>query len=241
MPTAVGSGGGLVRSRLCLGLFLYLATLDSTGAWASDIERPAGRPRVQRVIFDHTIVTDEYDDIVARKQVMPSSGKQPSRQLTRFEQFQNACTDARCADRVLSQWATMTHFIEARFTFARTPGKASVLDFAPAGFRSDAGVPRLDANPLSAPVALPTSEASLLRPDSEARAALPQPAASHARPPQVTLSTSRKDEAARAMGPTAGLIALVLVVFSLSVFVIRRNKSLGITTNYRRVRGKKKR
>lgn len=229
-----------MRSRLCLGLLLYLATLDSTGAWASDIECPAARLRTGRVVCDNASINGEYADIIARGLVPSSSGKRPSKQLAQSRQLQNARTGADCAAPVVLQWKITTNLIAATSTAARARGKAFSPDFA-AGPRFDADVLTLRGNARYASVALRASEASLIRQDNEARVALPQPAASHARLPRVTPSASSQDRATREMWPTAGMVALVVIVISLSVFVVRRNKSLGITTNYRRVRGKKRR
>ncbi|PMS23556.1 hypothetical protein C0Z16_32290 [Paraburkholderia rhynchosiae] len=236
-----GIQGGLGRSRQCLELLLYMAVFARTGVWTSDIECAAARRLAERVICDHAILNNEYNDILTQQQALLSSGRLSPGQPARRRHFRNASTDMRSIGTVLVQWKTKTKPAEAKTAAAPAPRMASASKLAPVGPTSDAGVLPLDELSLSAAVASPTSGASVTRQGTEASAALLQPAASNTLSPRITSSAFSTYDARRERRLTAGLIALILIATPLSAFVIHRNKKLGITTNYRRTRGKKKR
>jgi len=59
-----------VHPRQHLALLLSMAAFGSTGAWASDIQCATTRQPAERVICDHAILNNEYDDIVAQQQAL---------------------------------------------------------------------------------------------------------------------------------------------------------------------------
>lgn len=230
-----------MRSKQCLELLLYTAVLAWTGAWASGIECAATRRPAGRVICDHAILNNKYNGILAQQQALLSSGTLSPAQLAQRRRFPNASTDVRRIGTVLVQWQTKANPMEARTAAAPARGTASARKLAPVGPTSGAGVVPLDELSLSAAAASPTSGASVTRQGTEASAVLLQPAASNTLSPRLTSSASRTYDARRERRLTAGLIVLVLMAIPLGAFVIHRNKKLGITTHYRRTRGKKKR
>jgi hypothetical protein len=236
-----GIQGGLVRSRQCLELLLYVAGLASTGAWASGIECAATRRPAERVICDHATLNNESNGILAQQQALLSSGKLSPGQLAQRRHFRNASAHVRCIGTVLVQWKTKAAPTEAKTAAAPAPGIPSAPELAPAGPTSGAGVVPVDEHSVSAAAASPTSGDYLTRQGTEASAALLQSAASNTLSPRVTSAASSTYDARRDRRLTAGLVVLILIAILLSAFVIQRNKRLGITTNYRRARGKKKR
>jgi hypothetical protein len=215
----------LVRSRKYFGLLLFTAALASTRAWASDIQCAAARQPAERVICDHAILNNEYDDIVAQQQALLSSGKLSSGQLAQWRQARNACTDVHCIDTVFAQWKTMARSISANA--AAAPAIASSTDFAPVGPASDAGALTSDAGALPASQASPTSEASLVRQGSAAGVALPQPVASQASAPAAAAVATGAREPRGATGLATALTVLVLIAAAFGAFVIRRKRSGG--------------
>lgn len=213
-----------MRSRKYFGLLLFMAALGSTRAWASDIQCAATRQPAERVICDHAILNNEYDDIVAQQQALLSSGKLSSGQLAQWRQARNACTDVHCIDTVFAQWKTMARSISANA--AAAPAIASSTDFAPVGPASDAGALASDAGTLPASQASPTSEASLVRQGSAAGVALPQPVASQASSPAAAVATGAR-EPRSATGLATALTVLVLIAAAFGAFVIRRKRSGG--------------
>ena len=214
-----------MRSRKYFGLLLFMAALASTRAWASDIQCAATRQPAERVICDHAILNNEYDDIVAQQQALLSSGKLSSGQLAQWRQARNACTDVHCIDTVFAQWKTMARSISANA--AAAPAIASSTDFAPVGPASDAGALASDAGALPASQASPTSEASLVRQGSAAGVALPQPVASQASSPAAAAVATGAREPRSATGLATSLTVLVLIAAAFGAFVIRRKRSGG--------------
>ncbi|CAD6554053.1 hypothetical protein LMG28727_05636 [Paraburkholderia kirstenboschensis] len=220
-----------MRLRQYFGLLLFVAAIGSTRAWASDIQCAATRQPAERVICDHAILNNEYDDIAAQQQALLSSGKLSSGQLAQWRQVRNACTDVHCIDTVFAQWKTMVKSIAANAVAA--PVVASSTDFAPVGPASDAGAfpPAGGTLPASqasqASQASPTSEASLVRQGSAAGVALPQPVASQASSPAAAAVATGAHEPRSATGLATALTVLVLIAAALGAFVIRRKRSGG--------------
>ncbi len=217
-----------MRLRQYFGLLLFVAAIGSTRAWASDIQCAATRQPAERVICDHAILNNEYDDIAAQQQALVSSGKLSSGQLAQWRQARNACTDVHCIDTVFAQWKTMAKSIATNAVAA--PAVASSTDFAPVGPASDAGAfpPAGGTLPaLQASQASPTSEASLVRQGSAAGVALPQPVASQASSPAAAAVATGGHEPRSATGLATALTVLVLIAATLGAFVIRRKRSGG--------------
>ena len=214
-----------MRSRKYFGFLLFMAALGATRAWASDIQCAATRQPAERVICDHAILNNEYDDIVAQQQALLSSGKLSSGQLAQWRQARNACTDVHCIDTVFAQWKTMARSISANA--AAAPAIASSTDFAPVGPASDAGALTSDAGALPASQASPTSEASLVRQGSAAGVALPQPVASQASAPAAAEVATGARETPGANGLATTQKVVVLIAGPFGAFVIRRKRSGG--------------
>ncbi len=229
-----------MRSRQCLELLLYMAVLAWTGAWASGIECTATRRPAERVICDHAIPNYEHDNAVAQPQALLRGGKLAAR-LAHWRQSWNDCTDIRCIDTSLGKRKTKTKAVESKTAAAPAADTASESEPAPVAAASSADAVMSDGASLSASAASPPSGASQARQGSEAGATQPQPAASNALSPRVNSSANSVNESSRVSGLTGVLAALIVIAIVLSVFIIRRNKALGITTNYRRARGKKRR
>ncbi|WOD14777.1 hypothetical protein [Paraburkholderia kirstenboschensis] len=235
------SGRRLLRSRQCLELLLYMAVLAWTGASASGIECAATRRPAERVICNHAIVNDEYNGNFAQQQALLSSGNLSPRQLAQRRHVRNANTDVCCIGTVPVQWKTKAEPVEAKTAAAAAPGMAAAPNLASVGPTSGAGVVPPEEPNVSAAAASTTYGASLTRQGTQASAALLQPAASNTLSPRVISSASSAYDARRERRLAAALILLILIAIPLSAFVIHRNKKLGITTNYRRSRVKKKR
>src|SRR5258706_15933331 len=130
--------GGLMHLRRHLALLLSLTAFGLTGAWASDIQCATSRQPAERVICDHAILNNEYDDIFAQQKALLSSGKLSPEQLARWRQSRSACTDVHCIDGVFAQWTAMAKSVEATSRAARTPVMASATAMAPVEPSSDA-------------------------------------------------------------------------------------------------------
>lgn len=205
--------------RRHLALLLSLTALGSTGAWASDIRCATTRQPAERVICDHAILNNEYDDIFAQQQALLSSGKLSPEQLARWRQSRNACTDVHCIDGVFVRWAVIARSVETTSRAAVAPVMASPTAMAPVG-------PTSDAIALPASHALPTSEASLVRQGSAAGVALPQPVASQAALTAVVSAASSASDCRSVTGMSTGLMAVVLLAIACGAFVIRRTESV---------------
>jgi uncharacterized protein len=210
--------GGPVLLKRLIALVLSAAALCSTGAWASDIQCATTRQPAERVICDHAILNNEYDDIVAQQQALFSAGKLSSGQLAQWRQLRNGCTDVHCIDGVFAQWKTMARSVE---NVAQAPTEvASSTEMAPGG-------PNPNGDPLPASQAVPTSGASLVRQGSAAGVALPQPVVSEASAPTVA-SAAVGEKGSRSMPGISGLLVFVLVVvIGLGAFLMRRRNRGG--------------
>lgn len=203
-----------------LPVLLSMAALGPAGAWASDIQCATTRQPAERVICDHAILNNEYDDISAQQQALLSSGKLSREQVAQWRQSRNACSDVHCIDTVFAKWKALARSAEAGSNAAQVPAMASSTDNAPVG-------PIGDAVPLIASQASPTSEASLVRQGSAAGVALPKPVETQSSSPAVASAASGPDETRGTTGMSAGLIVALLVALGFAVLFRRRAKSGG--------------
>ncbi|TDY26149.1 hypothetical protein B0G81_6656 [Paraburkholderia sp. BL6665CI2N2] len=203
-----------------LPMLLSMAALGPTGAWASDIQCATTRQPAERVICDHAILNNEYDDISAQQQALLSSGKLSREQVAQWRQLRNACSDVHCIDTVFAKWKALARSAEASSNAAQAPAMASSTDSAPVG-------PIGDAVPAVASQASPTSEASLVRQGSAAGVALPKPVETPSSSPAAASAASSPDERRGTMGMSAGLIVALLVALGFAVLFRRRAKSGG--------------
>src|SRR6185437_10251104 len=206
-------------------LLLCIAALASSRAWASDIQCATTRQLAERVICDHAILDNEYDDIFAQQQALLSSGKLSSAQLAQWRQSRNACTDVHCIDTVFANWKVMANSVEATAAAVPAPVMASATALAPVG-------PTPDAIPSIASQASPTSEASLVRQGSAAGVALPQPVAAQASSPAVASAASSPSDPRSTTGMSAGLLMALLVAVAFGALFRRRKKSGGGQSNH---------
>lgn len=138
-----------MQARQCLALLLSMAAVGSTGAWARDIQCATTRQPAERVICDHAILNNEYDDIFAQQQALLSSGKLSPEQLARWRHSRNACTDVHCIDGVFVRWAVIARSVETTSRAAVAPVIASATAMTAVGPTSDA-------------IALPASQGCIL-------------------------------------------------------------------------------
>ncbi|MBC8752782.1 hypothetical protein F6X42_42535 [Paraburkholderia sp. WC7.3b] len=211
--------------RRHLALLLYIAALGSTEAWASDIQCATTRQTAERVICDHAILNNEYDDIVAQQQALLSAGKLSAKQLAHWRQSRNACTDVHCIDGVFAQWKVMAKTADANSRAALAPAMASSTAMAPVG-------PAPDVAPSVASQASPTSEASLVRQGSATGVALPQPVATQASSPAVVSGASSPSDSRGTTGMSGGLMLALLVAVGFGVVFRRRKKGGGAPRNH---------
>jgi uncharacterized protein len=201
-----------------LVLLLSMAAFGSTAAWASDIRCATTRQLAERVICDHAILNNEYDDVFAQQQALLSSGKLSREQLAHWRQSRNACNDVHCIDTVFAQWKAMAKSVETNSRAAVAPVMASATAMAPVGPASEAIV-------LPASQASPTSEASLVRQGSAAGVALPQPVQTQASSPTVGSAPSGASESRSATGMSAGLMTALLAAVGFGVLFQRRTRN----------------
>ena len=206
---------------------IAMTALGSSEAWATDIQCATTQQPAERVICDHAILNNQYDDIFAQQQALLSSGKLSSAQLRQWRQARNACIDVHCVDGVFAQWKTMARSVAAVPQAAAPVMAASEAAMAPVGPNPDAP-PVVSAPEVSqAPAAAPTSGASLVRQGSAAGVALPQPVAPEASAPVAASTTSRVSESRRLSGMgglSGGLLAALLVAIGAGVIFARRRR-----------------
>ncbi|APA88743.1 hypothetical protein BJG93_25920 [Paraburkholderia sprentiae WSM5005] len=201
-----------------------MAALGSTAAWANDIQCASTQQPAERVICDHAILNNEYDDIFAQQQALLSSGKLSSAQLARWRQARNACIDVHCVDGVFAQWKTMARSVETVPQAAVPAVPVSETAMAPVGPNPDApAVPSASDLP-QASQASPTSEASLVRQGSAAGVALPQPVAPEASAPVAASAAPRESESRGMPGMSGGLILGLLVAIGIGALFAVRNR-----------------
>jgi hypothetical protein len=201
-----------------LVLLLSMAAFGSSAAWANDIRCATTRQPAERVICDHAILNNEYDDVFAQQQALLSSGKLSPEQLARWRQSRNACSDVHCIDTVFAQWKAIARTVETTSRAAVAPVIASDAAMAPAG-------PASETIALPASPALPTSEASLVRQGSAAGVALPQPVQTQASSPTVASAPSGASESRSATGMSAGLMTALLAAVGFGVLFQRRTRN----------------
>ena len=208
-----------MHPRQHLALLMLMAAFASTGAWASDIQCATTRQAAERVICDHAILNNEYDDIVAQQQTLLSTGKLSPAQLAQWRQSRNACTDVHCIDTVFAQWKAVAKSSEAMSREPPAPVMASATDMAPVG-------PASDAVPVPASQASPTSEASLARQGSAAGVALPQPVATQASTPALaSAAASGTNGSTSSSAPSVvALLAIGFIVLLALIAVRKRSR-----------------
>lgn len=212
--------------RFGVGL-IAIAAWGSSEAWATDIQCATTQQPAERVICDHAILNNEYDDIFAQQQALLSSGKLSAAQLMQWRRARNACIDVHCVDGVFAQWKTMAQSAAAVPQAAAPAVAAPETATAPVGPNPEAP-PVVSAPDVSqAAPAAPTSGASLVRQGSAAGVALPQPVAPEASAPLVASAPSSVSES-RPMsgmgGMSGGLIAALLVAIGAGVVFARRRR-----------------
>jgi len=205
-----------MHPRQHLALLLSMAALGSTEAWASDIQCATTRQPAERVICDHAILNNEYDDIVAQQQTLLSTGKLSHAQLAQWRQSRNACTDVHCIDTVFAQWKAVAKSSEAISRESPAPVMASATDMAPVG-------PASDAVPVPASLSSPASETSLVRQGSAAGVALPQPVATQASSPAVVSATASGTHGSTS-STALSVVALLAIGFIVLVALIAVRK-----------------
>jgi uncharacterized protein len=219
-----------VQVKRYLIMLLTLAAFGSTtAAMASDLQCATTQQPAERVICDHAILNNEYDDIFAQQQALLNAGRLSAQQVAQWRQARNACTDVHCVDVVFAQWTAMTRGVQPGAQAAQTPAMASSTDMAPVGPAPDA-VPALPTPSPAVAVADAASGASLVHQGSAAGVALPEPVA-----PQAS---GTSPASAMAPAPSApldtrsgsglgiGLIVALLIVAGLGVvFVLRKTQS----------------
>lgn len=202
---------------------LALIALSVTEAHASDISCTTTQQPAERVICDHAILNNEYEDIVSQQQTMLSAGKLSPSQLSRWRQSRNACTDVHCIDTVFAQWNTMFRAVGTTSSVAVVPEIASATASAPVGPDPDA-VPA----PVPSSAAVATSDPSVVQRGSAAGVALPQPVASEAPAPVVSSAASGASESrgiGGMSGMSGGVLAAILIAIGCGAFINRRRKS----------------
>ncbi|MBB5448018.1 uncharacterized protein HDG38_006665 [Paraburkholderia sp. WSM4177] len=219
-------------------LLLSMAALGSTAASANDIQCATTQQPAERVICDHAILNNEYDDIFAQQQALLSSGKLSSAQLAKWRQARNACIDVHCVDGVFAQWKAMARSVDVA-PQAAAPQPAAPEPAAPVVTASETAMAPVGPNPEAPPAvsasdasqasqASPTSEVSLVRQGSAAGVALPQPVAAEASAP-VAASAAHSQSESRGMtgmsDSSGGLIVVLLVALGAGVFFALRNRS----------------
>ena len=199
-------------------LVLALAALSAVEARANDISCASTRQPAERIICDHAILNNEYDDIVAQQQSLLSAGKLSPSQLSQWRQARNACTDVPCIDTVFAQWNAIAKSAVASPSAAIASDFASTTDAAPVG-------PNPDAIPAIASETTATSDAFVVQKGSAAGVALPQPVASQASAPAVSAASSAS-EFRSTTGMSGGLLAAILIAIGCGALVGRRRKNV---------------
>ena len=204
-------------------LLLALAALSVVDARASDISCATTQQPAERVICDHAILNNEYEDIVSQQQTMLSAGKLSPGQLSQWRQSRNACTDVHCIDTVFAQWNTTVRAVASTPSAAVAPEIASASASAPVG-------PDPDAVPSPASAAVATSDSSVVQRGSAAGVALPQPVASQTSSPVAASAASDARESRNGIGisggMSSGVMAAILIAIGCGAFVSRRRKNV---------------
>jgi hypothetical protein len=220
-----------VHLKQNLVLLLSLTVFDSTAAWATDIQCASTQQPAERVICDHAILNNQYDEIFDQQQAMMSAGKLAPSQIAAWRQARNACIDVHCIDVVFAQWNAMAKSAAAvappPAAAVMPPDMASSPEAPPAAPASDAM--------FSASAATATSEASLVQQGSAAGIALPKPVDPQASAPSAqalaaSAASAASDTASATQSRrTSGMsVALMLVLlFAVLSGVIFKRRSRG--------------
>ena len=209
-----------MHPRRYLILLLTVAALGSTAAMANDIQCATTQQPAERVICDHAILNNEYDDIFSQQQALLNAGKLSPQQLSQWRQSRDACTDVHCIDGVFARWTAMTRSVDVTPQAAQAPAMASSTELAPVG-------PAPDAVPSIASPAIATSEASLVHQGSAAGVALPQPVAPPASSATAASAASSPTDSRSGTGMGIGLIVALLVIAGAGVLFVRRKRGGG--------------
>lgn len=104
--------------RWLLALALVVTT---AGAWASDIQCKSTQQVAERVICDHAILNNQYDDIYEQQQNYLSAGKLAAEDIDGWKRERNTCTDVHCIDEVFAKWRAAAKDIEQGQSWKLSP------------------------------------------------------------------------------------------------------------------------
>lgn len=149
---------------------LFSCLLCSTSSWATDIQCESTQQPAQRVICDHAILNNEYDDIYDQQQKLIQQKKLTANNLVAWEQKRDACADVHCIDGVFAEWSTIDRSLENSPT---VPEMTASEALGPAS-----GAPQ--ASPVAAEASQQASSVPVSRQGSAYGVALPQSVASDA-------------------------------------------------------------
>jgi len=135
--------------RWILSLSVALAGARS---WASDIECASTQQPAERVICDHAILNNQYDNIYEQQQRLLGAGKVTPEDIAAWKQERDACADVHCVDGVFGKWKVAAKAIEDGQTsqqgapVSQQSGNASPLP-SPArqSLTQDSGTPQENA------------------------------------------------------------------------------------------------
>lgn len=207
-----------------------VAVLGSPAASAHDIQCASTQQPAERVICDHAILNNQYDDIFSQQQALLNAGKISPAQIAAWRQARNACIDVHCIDGVFAQWNGIARSAAA---LAPPPTAAMPQDLASSAEAAPPASAFSPSLPAAAAIA-PTSGASLVQQGSAAGIALPKPVdqqASAAAPgsaasaPAPTGASQPARVIGGASGMSIGLMLLVLFAVLFGVIFKRRRKA----------------
>lgn len=201
--------------------------LFSTSSWATDIHCASTQQPAQRIICDHAILNNEYDDIYEQQQKLNQQGKLTTRNLTAWKQKRDACTDVHCMDGVFAEWNTISKSLEsaaavplvtASEALGTLPASAAA---APVMTASEAlGTPPASpASPVAAEQSQLASGVPVSRQGSAYGVALPQAVASDASAPAPAIAASATTHSQDGIlsDPLLIVLGILLVIAALSV------------------------
>jgi uncharacterized protein len=201
---------------------LALSAFGPTAAFASDIQCTSTRQPAERVICDHAILDNEYNDIYTQQQSLLKAGKLSAGEVAAWKRSRNACTDVHCIDGVFAQWKSMAKAAESRTHVAPAPPPTAQMQEMPE-------MPPSSPEVSSAASASAPSDASQVRTGSAAGLALPQPIGQPGSAPAAASSAASNTSGARMTGMSVGplvvmLLAVVLAAIGAGVFYQLRKK-----------------
>ena len=209
-------------------LLLALSAFGPTAAFASDIQCMSTRQPAERVICDHAILDNEYDDIYAQQQSLLKAGKLSAGEVAAWKQSRNACTDVHCIDGVFAHWKSIARAAESRTNVAPAPPPTAQMQEVPEIPPSSPEVSSA-ASASASPSASAPSDASQVRTGSAAGLALPQPIGQPGPAPAAASSAVSNTSGSRMTGMSVGplvvmLLAVVLGAIGAGVFFQLRKK-----------------